>query len=154
MAIISFISTQLVQTYPQHTNTHMHTHTHTLPNTLSTTATLLHLPVLSSFTSCRKRRLSYEVFSDKRPKKHPDTARQRQKDKERGGKGFRRRGRRGRKRLTQIEFTSFSYIDLKQIFTVSAVQATGSEISPFTQAPEDLIQTGCPSLTVIGLALL
>lgn len=148
MAIISFISTQLVQTYPQHT------HTRTLPSTRSTTATLLHLSFLSSFTFCRKRRLSYEVFSDKRPKKHPNTARERQKDKGRGGEGFGGGGSRGRESLTQIEFTHFSYIDLKQIFTVSAIQATGSEISPSTQAPEDLILTGCPSLTMTGLALL
>lgn len=59
-----------------------------------------------------------------------------------------------RKRLTQIEFTHFSRIDLKQIFTGSTVQATGSEISPSAPAPEALIQTGCPSLTVTGLALL
>ena len=39
--------------------------------------------------------------------------------------------------LTQIEFTSFSYIDLKQIFTMSAVQATDSEISPCTPARND-----------------
>lgn len=89
MAIISFISTQLVQTYPQHT------HTYTQPNTLSTTAPLLHLSILSSFTFCRKRRLSYEVFSDKRPKRHPNTARERQKDKERGGKGFKGGGAEG-----------------------------------------------------------
>lgn len=50
-------------------------------------------------------------------------------------------GGRRKKKLTQIAFTHFSYIYLKQIFTVTAVQATGSEISPSAQAPEDLIQT-------------
>lgn len=127
--------------------------THTLPNTLSTTATLLHLSNLSSFTVCRKRRLSYEVFSDKKAKETPKYSKretERQRERRKGIWG----GGRGRARLTQIEFTRFSYIDLKQIFTVSAIQATGSEISPSTQAPEDLIQTGCPSLTLTGPALL
>lgn len=71
----------------------------------------------------------------------------RTEEKSFGGEG-------GRKKLTQIEFARFSSIDLKQIFIMSALQATGSEISPSAQAPEDLTQTGCPSLTVTGLGLL
>ena len=80
------------------------------------------------------------MFSDKGPKRHPNASRVRQKYKEREGEEFG-----GRKRLTQIEFTSISSIDQKQIFTVSA---TGSKISLSTQTPKDLIQTGCPSVTV------
>ena len=107
------------------------THTHTVPNTLTTTAILLHLSILSSFTLSRKRRLSYEVFSDRRPKRHLNTEWVRERDREREReKDKEREGGRGRKRLTQIEFTRFSCADLKQIFSASAVQATGSEISP------------------------
>lgn len=69
MAIINFISTQLVHTYPQHTHTHTHPTLHFVYN--CNTASSLH-PVLHFF--CRKRRLSYEVFSDKRLRKPPNTA--------------------------------------------------------------------------------
>lgn len=146
MVIISFISIQLPQTYP------LRTCMHTLPNTLSTTATLLQLSILSPFTFfSRRRRRLYEVFSDKRPKRHLNTARERQKDKERGGEGWEGVGE---KEVDPDWVYQFFYIDLKQIFTVSAVQATGSEISPSAQAPEDVIQTGCPSLTMTGFAQL
>lgn len=82
--------------------------------------------------------------------RHRNTARERQEDREEeeGGGG----GSRGRESVIQIELTSFCYTDLKQIFTVCAFQATCSEISPSTRAPEDPIQTGRPSLTVTVLA--
>lgn len=47
-------------------------------------------------------------------------------------------------------FFFFSCLDLKQIFIVSALQATGSEISHSCQVSEELMQTGCPSLAVTG----
>lgn len=126
----------LVHNWCRHTpKAQMHT---SYPNTLSSTAALLCLSTLSSFTFCRKRRLSYEVFSDKRPERHPNTAREMQKDKERGGD---RTGGQEQNKAEPECIYPFSYSYLKQIFTVTAVQATGSEISPSAQAPEDLIQT-------------
>lgn len=59
-----------------------------------------------------------------------------------------KREERKRKGLTKIEFTRFSYIDLKQIFTLSPVQATSNEISTSAQAPGDLIQNECPAVYV------
>ena len=77
---------------PPNTHTHTHTHTHTVPNTLTTTAILLHLSILSSFTLSRKRRLSYEVFSDRRPKRHLNTEWVRERDRERERERQRERG--------------------------------------------------------------
>lgn len=66
-----------------------------------------------------------------------------QQERDRKTKREEETGLRGRRRmkLRQIAFTHFSYIYLKQIFTVTAFQATGCEISPSAQAPKDLIQT-------------
>lgn len=148
---MAIISNLLVHNWyrhtPEHTCTHRDTYT-PYSNTLSTAAKLLHFSILSLF--CRDVSLLRCLVT----KGLRETLMHLERDRK--TKRERRRGVwwcRGRKRLTQIAFTSFSSIDLKQIFTVSAVQATGSEISPSAQTPEDLIQTGCPSVTVSALSL-
>lgn len=88
--------------------------------------------------------LSYEVFSDERPKRHPKTASKRQQNKREVQRGWGAERKRGWPRLGLTIFLCF---DLKQILTVSTVQATGSEISPCAQALEDLIQTEHPSVS-------
>lgn len=69
--------------------------------------------------------------------KHNSRETERQRREEETGTG----GRKEKKDVTQIAFTRFSYIYLKQIFAVTGVQATGCEISPSAQAPEAPIQT-------------
>lgn len=70
----------------------MHRYTH--PTRLSQQLQLFSIsPSCLPIFFCRQRHLCYEVFSDKRPKRHPDTARKRERER-----GFRGVGR-GRKKM-------------------------------------------------------
>lgn len=71
---------------------------------------------LTSFTISRKRHLSYEVLSDKRPKRHLNTP---------GGGGERKTGREAD---PDCVFRCVPFIDLKQISISVALQTAGSHL--------------------------
>lgn len=147
MAIISFITTQLVQAYPHYTNTHTLPQ-HPLYNW--STAPSLHPVFLHFFLFLQKEKsplwgVQWQKAKDTPQYSKREQGRQRKRRRELGLWGQRER---------EVDPDSVYPFFLHWFETdlhCAALQATGSEISPSAQSPDDLIQTGYPSVTVTGL---
>lgn len=150
MAIISFITTQLVQAYPHYTNTHTLPQ-HPLYNW--STAPSLHPVFLHFFFFFAEREVSLMRCSVTKGQRYTpiqqERARKTKREEERVGFV----GAEGEREVDPDSVYPFFLHWFETDLHCAALQATGSEISPSARSPDDLIQTGYPSVTVTGLPL-